>query len=73
MKELKWAVIAECEAKNNGKPEEFDRVIAAFDYPIHAEDFIGKCLPKENRSKFRIERIEAQRGQSSLQRERIND
>ena len=59
MKNLKWQVIAECEAKNDGKIEKFDRVIAVFDYPMHADDFIEKCLPKENRSKFRIERIEA--------------
>ncbi len=59
MNNLQWQVIAECEAKNNGIDEKFDRVIAAFEYPSHAEDFINMCLPKENKSKFRIERIKA--------------
>lgn len=57
MKFLKWQVIAECEAKNNGKWEKFDMVIAIFAYPHEAEDFIEKCLPKERRDKFRIERL----------------
>ena len=59
MKNLKWQVIAECEAKNNGKNEKFDRVIAVFEYPANAYDFIEKCLPQENRSKFRVEHLEA--------------
>ena len=59
MKNLKWQVIAECEAKNNGKILNFDKVIAVFDYPLNAYDFIEKCLPQENRSKFRVERLEA--------------
>lgn len=49
-----WAVMAKCEAKNNGVIEYFERKIAEFDYPIHAEDFIEKCLPKENKDKFYI-------------------
>lgn len=57
MKNLKWQVIAECETKNNGKIEKFDRVIAVFFYPPNAYDFIEKCLPKENRSKFRVEHL----------------
>ena len=51
---MMWAVMAKCEAKNNGVFEQFDRKIAEFDYPFHAEDFIVKCLPKENREKFYI-------------------
>lgn len=49
-----WAVIAKCTAKNNGKYEDFERVIAQFDDPFHAEDFINKCLPAENRDRFYI-------------------
>lgn len=52
--ELKWAAYAECEAKNNGKIEKFDRLIAAFIYPHQAEDFIKNCLPKENTNHFKI-------------------
>ncbi len=55
---LPWAVVAECEAKNNGKIEKWKRVIALFNDPFHAKDYISKCLPDENKSKFAIERIE---------------
>ena len=55
---LPWAVVAECEVKNNGKSEKFKRIIALFDCPILAEEYIKKCLPEENKSKFSIERIE---------------
>ena len=58
MKELKWLVVAECEAKNNGKNEKFERVIAAFLDPYQAEDFIKNCLPKENQSKFSVKHAE---------------
>lgn len=58
MKTLKWQVIAECEAVNNGKTEKFDRVIAVFDTPINAEDFINNCMPEERRDKFRVEHID---------------
>ena len=51
---MNYTVIAHCKAKNNGKWEEFTRKIAEFDLPLHAEDFIEKCLPKENRDKFEI-------------------
>lgn len=54
----KWAVVAECECKNNGKIEKFENVIATFIYPHHAEDFIEKCLPKENRDKFKVVHID---------------
>ena len=58
MEFLRWQVVAECEALNNGKTEKFDRVIAAFSNPINAEDFINNCLPKERKDKFRIEHID---------------
>lgn len=53
---MNWKVIAHCEAVNNGKTEHFTREIAAFDNPIHAEDFIEKCLPADRRDKFEIVR-----------------
>ncbi len=55
--ECKWAVIATCTAKNNGIEENFDCVIALFLYPLDAEDFIAKCIPPENRSRFRVDRV----------------
>lgn len=58
MSDLKWLVVAECEAKNNGKYEKFERIIAAFVYPYQAEDFINNCLPKENQSKFSVKHAE---------------
>ena len=55
---MNWIVIAHCEAKNDGKIKHFTREIATFISPIHAEDFIEKCLPAENRDKFEIIRKE---------------
>lgn len=49
-----WSVMAKCEAKNNGKVEKFERKIADFDYPYHAQDFIDKCLPKRETGTFYI-------------------
>lgn len=51
---MKWVVIAHCEAKNNGKMEQFTREIAKFEYPHQAEEFIEKCLPQERRSSFEV-------------------
>lgn len=51
---MKWVVIAHCEAKNNGKMEQFTWEIAKFEYPHQAEEFIEKCLPQERRSSFEV-------------------
>lgn len=51
---MKYSVMAKCEAKNNGKIETFEREIAQFDFPMHAEDFIEKCLPKRENQTFYI-------------------
>ena len=51
---MMWAVMAKCEAKNNGKVEQFERKIAEFDDPFHAQDFIDKCLPKREAGTFYI-------------------
>jgi hypothetical protein len=55
---LNYAVVAECEAKNDGKVEKHERVIALFDYPFLADDYIKKCLPLENQSKFKVVKLE---------------
>lgn len=57
LKNLGWAIVATCTVKNNGKNENFKKVIAAFTYPFLAQEYIDKCLPPENRDRFRIERI----------------
>lgn len=49
-----WAVVATCTAKNNGVNEEFQKIIATFEYPFLANDYIEKCLPIENRNNFEI-------------------
>lgn len=54
---LNWAVVATRIAKNNGKIESHERIIAIFDYAHLAQDYIDKCLPPENRDRFKIERI----------------
>ncbi len=51
---LPWAVYAECEVTNDGKIEKFERLIAAFCFPTHAEDFIKNCLPSETVKRFKI-------------------
>ncbi len=56
---LRWAVYAECTAKNNGKNENFNRLLAVFTTPIQAEDFIKKCLPAENISRFKMVELTA--------------
>lgn len=55
---LNYAVVAECEAKNNGKVEKHEKVIALFDYSFLADDYIKKCLPLENQSKFKVVKLE---------------
>jgi len=47
--ELNWEVVSICEAEKN-----FFRLIAAFQDPYHAQEFIEKVLPQENRSRFFI-------------------
>lgn len=53
-----WAVVATCTAKNDGKMETFKKIIATFNYPFHAHDFIEKCLPEENRDRFEVINIQ---------------
>ena len=49
-----WAVVATCTAKNNGKYEDFERIIATFNYPDAAQHFIDKCLPQESKERFEV-------------------
>lgn len=52
-----WAVCYDvCPEQSDGsKPKTI--VTAVFTYPIHAENFIERCLPEEARSRFYITQI----------------
>lgn len=50
-----WKVIATCQASKYEEP--FDTEIAQFINYVNAEDFINLVIPKENRDRFRIEKI----------------
>lgn len=52
---MNWKVIATCQASKYEEP--FDREIAQFINYVNAEDFINLVIPKENRDRFRIEKI----------------
>lgn len=54
---LQWTVVAKCSAKNNGKIEEWEQISALFPTPDLAQDYIDKCLPAENKSRFRVEHL----------------
>lgn len=56
MNKCKWAVIATCKA-SKFEPE-FERIVAIFERPILAEEFIEKCLPAETKDRFTIKHIE---------------
>lgn len=53
-KRLKWAVCSTIPADTQDDKTEKVSVVAVFDYPILAEDFIEKCLPKETKYRFYI-------------------
>ena len=55
MNKMNWRVIATCQASKYEQP--FDREIAQFADLINAADFVNIVIPKENRDRFRIERI----------------
>ena len=50
-----WKVIATCQASKYEEP--FDREVAQFEDLVHAADFVNIVIPKENRDRFRIEKI----------------
>lgn len=52
--ETMWAVVMTCRKKDNGIYKEFKRIIATFDDPYCAQDFINKCLPAQNRDYFEV-------------------
>ena len=51
---IDWAVVSKIEKTDDGVKVEYYQVVARFDYPNLAEDFINKCLPEENRDRFQI-------------------
>lgn len=55
---LKWAVVAKCTAKNDGRIEEYEQISALFPYPDLAQDYIDKVLPAENRDRFRVAHLD---------------
>ena len=52
---LNWQVVTTCQSSKFEQP--FDRVVAAFESLVNAEDFIEKVIPKETRGKFYIKSI----------------
>lgn len=52
---MNWKVIATCQASKYEEP--FDREIAQFEDLVNAADFVHMVIPKENRDRFRIEKI----------------
>lgn len=54
----KWAVVYDISGKLTDDRKTATIVTATFDFPHLAEEFIEKCLPKETRSRFRIERVD---------------
>lgn len=55
MKKMNWRVIATCQASKSEEP--YEREIAQFANLVNAADFVNLVIPKENRDRFRIERI----------------
>ena len=52
---LNWQVVMTCQA-SKFEPH-FDRVVAAFESLVNAEDFIEKVIPEETRGRFCIKNI----------------
>lgn len=53
MKNLcKWAVAYTISGKTQDDGKDKVEIVALFKNPINADDFIEKCLPKENRNRF---------------------
>ena len=48
----KWAVAYKIDGKNYDDGKERIGVIAFFNYPDNARDFIEKCLPAETKDRF---------------------
>lgn len=55
MNKMNCRVIMICQGSKFEEP--YEREIAQFVYYGDAEDFVNKAMPKENRDRFRIERI----------------
>ena len=52
MENLNWLVAYKFQA-SKFEPEQ-ERIIAAFETAVNAEDFINKCMPEETRNRFYI-------------------
>ena len=55
MNKMNWKVMMTCRASKFEEP--YEREIAQFANLVNAADFVNMVIPKENRDKFRIERI----------------
>lgn len=56
-KYCKWAVCFDIDESNYDDRQDRTTVTAIFNDPWHAEDFIEKCLPEENRERFYLVRM----------------
>lgn len=52
-----WAVCYRIDEKTQDDGKEKEQITALFSYPFQAEDFIERCLPKENRDRFYVRHI----------------
>lgn len=52
--DCKWAVAHKIDKKTQDDKKTKIRVVAMFNTPINAEDFINNCLPKETKDRFFI-------------------
>lgn len=50
----KWAVAHKIDKRTQDDRKTKIRVVASFNNPINAEDFINKCLPEETKEDFFI-------------------
>lgn len=54
----KWAVAYKTDGKFYDDQQERTSIVAVFNDPWQAEDFIEKCLPPENKYRFFVEHID---------------
>ena len=54
----KWAVAYKIDGKFYDDGQERTSIVAVFNDPWKAQDFIEKCLPSENKTRFFVEHID---------------
>lgn len=59
IKSLKWAVVVRCHAYQdiNGKrgiPAKWQSLVAVFNYPCAAQDYINNVIPESQRKRFEV-------------------